>query len=475
LKREPNVFVRILSISFAFLPISGLHSAEPRKPSIVFVLADDLGCFELGCYGQTKIRTPNIDRMAKEGIRFTRFYSGNAVCAPSRCCLMTGKHPGHATIRDNREMVKGQEGQMPISETDATIADVLKKHGYATGAMGKWGLGPWGGSGDPMRHGFDLFYGYNCQRHAHTHYPTYLYRNGERFDLPGNDGKKGDSFTQDLFEKEALAFLDANKARPFFLYLPFTVPHVAVQVPEDSLKEYEGKLGDDPAYDGKKGYLPHPAPHAAYAAMVTRMDRTVGRILDKLKELKIDDNTIVMFTSDNGATHNVGGADSTFFESAGKLRGLKGSLYEGGIRVPMVVRWPGTVKPGSVNDQAFAFWDVLPTLCDLTGAPRPMGLDGIPFVDALMSKEQKPHDFLYWEFPGYGGQQAVQAGKWKLVRQKLGAKKAGNATLELFDLDTDPNEATDVAAKFPDIVKRLQEIAKREHTPSPTFPQPALD
>jgi arylsulfatase len=462
-----------LSLFSILIASATLTAAEPVKPNIVFIMADDLGCFELGCYGQTKIKTPNLDRMAKEGMKFTRFYSGNAVCAPSRCCLMTGKHPGHATVRDNKE--QKPEGQFPILESDVTIAELLKKQGYATAAMGKWGLGPFGSTGDPMKHGFDLFFGYNCQRHAHTHYPTYLYRNDKRFEIPDNDGVKGDTFTQDLFEKEALTFIDANKAKPFFLYLPFTVPHVAVQVPEDSLKEYEGKLGEDPAYDGKKGYQPHPTPHAAYAAMVTRMDRSVGRILDKLKELKIDDNTLVLFTSDNGPTHNVGGADSTFFESAGKLRGLKGSLYEGGIRVPMLALWPGKVKAGSTNDLSFAFWDMLPTLCELTATETPKALDGISFVPALMGKEQAAHEFLYWEFPSYGGQQAIQAGKWKAVRQNLTAKKAINPTLELFNLSTDPGEKNDLAQAEPGVLKKLVEMMKQQHTPSKDFPAPALD
>ena len=456
----------------ALLTTIGSAVAAP-PPNVVFILADDLGFAELGCYGQKLIRTPNVDRLAAGGMKFTKFYSGNAVCAPSRCALMTGKHMGHAAIRDNREAPEKAEGQLPMSADEVTVATLLRKKGYTTAAMGKWGLGMFGTSGDPLKHGFDTFYGYNCQRHAHSHYPKFLYRNAERFDLKGNDGAKGDSYTQDLFEKEALAFLDANKSKPFFLYLPFIVPHVAVQVPDDSLKEYEGKLGDDPPYDGKKGYRVHPAPHAGYAAMVTRMDRTVGHILDKLKELKLDENTLVVFTSDNGGTHNVGGADSTFFKSAGDLRGLKGSLYEGGIRVPLLAYWPGKIKPGTTSDEPFAFWDVLPTLCELAGADAPKGIDGVSLVPTLLGKgEQKKHDFLYWEFPGYGGQQAVQAGPWKAVRQKLGQKKV---VTELYDLKADPNETTDVAAKHPEVVKRLEKLMADQHTPSKDFPLQAVD
>ncbi|MEZ6143098.1 MAG: arylsulfatase [Zavarzinella sp.] len=454
----------VCSASFSF--------AKDRPPNIVFIMADDLGYEELGCFGQKMIRTPAVDALAKGGMKLTRFYSGNAVCAPSRCNLMTGKHPGHAFVRDNRQFVPKMEGQFPMADGEITVAEVLKKHGYATGAMGKWGLGMFDTEGSPLKQGFDYFYGYNCQAHAHTHYPTHIYRNDKRIDLPGNNGQTGDTYTQDMFEKEALEFVEKNQQKPFFLYLPFTVPHVAVQVPDDSLAEYLGKLGDDPAYDGSKGYRKHPAPHAGYAAMVTRMDRTVGRLMAKLKELKLDENTLVIFTSDNGPTHNVGGADSTFFESAGKLRGLKGSLYEGGIRVPTVAYWPGKIAPGSESTSPFAHWDVLPTLAEVAGAPAPQGIDGISFLPTLLGKEQKQHEFLYWEFPGYGGQQAVQAGPWKAVRQKLGT---GVVKTELYNLQNDPYEATDVASQHPDVVKKMEAIMVQEHTPSKIFPLQSID
>lgn len=447
--------------------------AEERKPNVVFIMADDLGCFELGCYGQTKIKTPNIDKLAAGGMKFTHFYSGSPVCAPSRCTLMTGKHTGHCTVRNNVQFKKGEEGQFPIRANDVTVAELLKARGYATGTMGKWGLGNWDTTGTPMKHGFDLFFGYNCQAHAHSHYPKHVYRNGERIELRDNDGKAGKQYTQDLFEAEALAFIEKNKDGPFFLYLPFTVPHVAVQVPEDALGEYKGKLGDDPAYDGKKGYLPHPAPHAGYAAMVTRMDRSVGRIADKVKELGLEKDTLIVFTSDNGPTHNVGGADSTFFNSAGKLRGLKGSVYEGGIRVPFIAYLPGAIKPGATCDERFYLPDVLPTLCAFTGAKAPAQIDGISFLPALTGRgQQKAHDFLYWEFPAYGGQQAVIAGNWKAVRQNL-AK--GVVKTELYDLATDESETTDVAAKHPDVLARMENLMKEQHTPRAAFPLPAVD
>ncbi len=465
-------FVACLAALLATLASGSRLTAAERPPNIVLVVADDLGCFELGCYGQTKIKTPHIDALAKGGMTFTRFYAGCPVCAPSRCALMTGKHMGHATVRNNVQFKKGAEGQFPIRAEDVTAAEVLRAKGYATGAMGKWGLGMFDTSGSPLKHGFDLFYGYNCQAHAHTHYPTHLYRNDKGFDLKDNDGATGKQYSHDLFEAEALGFIETNKAKPFFLYLPFTVPHVAVQVPDDSLNEYKGKLGDDPAYDGKKGYRPHPTPHAAYAAMVTRMDRSVGRVVEKLKAAGLEKNTLVLFTSDNGPTHNVGGADSDFFNSAGKLRGLKGSVYEGGLRVPLIAYMPGTIKPGAVTDTPFYFPDVLPTLCEFAGAKVPEQLDGISFRPLLTGAKQRGHDFLYWEFPGYGGQQAVIEGEWKAVRQNL-AK--GVVKTELYNLATDEGEKEDVAAKHPEVVARLEQRMTDQHTPNPNFPLQTID
>ena len=458
--------VTLVALAFG----SRLTAAE-KPPNVVLIVADDLGCFELGCYGQTKIKTPNIDKLAEDGMKFTRFYSGCPVCAPARCTLMTGKHTGHATVRNNVQFKKGEEGQFPIRAEDTTVTELLKDKGYVTGAMGKWGLGNWDTTGSPLKHGFDLFYGYNCQAHAHSHYPTHIYRNDKRIDLKDNDGKTGKQYTQDMFEAEALGFIETNKAKAFFLYLPFTVPHVAVQVPEDSLAEYKGKLGDDAAYDGKKGYQPHPTPHAAHAAMVTRMDRSVGRIVEKLKAAGLDKNTLVLFTSDNGPTHNVGGADSTFFQSAGALRGLKGSVYEGGIRVPLIASMPGTIKPGT-SDVPFYFPDMLPTLCEFAGAKTPDKLDGISFWPTLIGAKQPAHDFLYWEFPGYGGQQAVIAGEWKAVRQALGK---GVVKTELYNRAKDESEKEDVSAKNPDVLTSLEKLLKEQHTPNPDFPLQTID
>jgi arylsulfatase len=449
---------------------AGAADPEPR-PNVIFILADDLGYAELGCYGQKKIRTPHLDRLAAGGLRFTQYYAGNAVCAPSRCVLMTGVHSGHAAVRNNREVKP--EGQHPMPADTVTVARLLKDRGYATGAAGKWGLGPPGSAGDPLKQGFDHFFGYNCQRHAHNHYPTYLWRDGRKVEVKGNaGGATGEQHSHDLFEAEALRFIEANKGRPFFLYMPFTVPHVALQVPEDSLAEYKGKW-PDPPYKGGRGYLPHPHPRAAYAAMVTRLDRSVGRIMALLEKLKLDGRTLVCFSSDNGPVHGgVGGSDSAFFESAGPLRGLKGSLYEGGIRVPFLARWPGKIKPG-VSDLVCGAQDVLPTLCELAGAAVPKKCDGISLVPTLLGKgTQKKHEFLYWEFPGYGGQQAVRLGDWKGVRQEL---NKGRTAIQLYDLGRDVGEREDVAGKHPDVVKRIARIMADSHTPSKDFPIKVID
>jgi arylsulfatase len=450
----------------------GVADDSSRRPNIVLILADDLGYGELGCYGQKKIRTPHLDRLAANGLRFTQFYAGNAVCAPSRCVLMTGKHAGHAFVRDNRTV--GREGQYPIPADSVTIAKVLRSKGYATGAMGKWGLGPPGSEGDPTKQGFDLFFGYNCQGHAHNHYPTYLWRNDKHVELEGNTGgDTGKQYSHDLFEAEALRFIRANKDRPFFLYVPFTVPHLALQVPEDSLAEYAGKW-EDPPYKGGKGYRPHPRPRAAYAAMITRLDRSVGRIVALLDELGLGRQTLVCFSSDNGPTHDGGGgSDSEFFESAGPLRGLKGSLYEGGIRVPFIARRTGTIQPGTTSELPCAFCDLLPTFCEIAGAEATKDTDGISFLPTLLGKGgQKRHPFLYWEFPSYGGQQAVRMGAWKGIRRGL---SKGVIKTELYNLARDLGEKTDVAADHPEIVAQVERIMVAEHRPSTVFPLPAID
>lgn len=474
-----------------------VFAEKTRGPNIVLIMADDLGYAEVGAYGQKWIKTPNIDRLAKEGMKFTQAYCGNAVCAPSRCCLMTGKHPGHAYIRSNGDPKHLQHlkpkygwefpGQNPIPDAEVTVAEVLKQKGYATAAIGKWGLGHFGTTGDPNKQGFDLFYGFNCQRHAHNHYPKFLWRNRKKEKLPGNDRTlNGKTYSQDKFTEVALEFIRKHKSKPFFLYLPFAIPHLSIQAPAKSLAQYKGKI---PEADYKhRGYLKHPFPRAGYAAMVSHMDRDIGKVMALLKSLKLDDETLIIFTSDNGPTfRRLGGSDSDFFESSGPLRGRKGSLYEGGIRVPFIARWPGKIKAGSVSRHQLAFWDVLPTLAELTGAASPARhhggkgvttIDGVSFAPTLLGnlKDQKKHDFLYWEFPSYGGQQAVRMGDWKAVRQNMLRRRNKNPLkIELYNLKTDIGEKHDVAGKHPELVKKFAKVMSEQHTPSKLFPMKPID
>ncbi len=457
------------------------HHSEVRStssPNVVWFMADDLGWGELGCYGQTKIRTPRVDRLAAEGMLFEQHYSGAPVCAPARCVLMTGLHSGHAYVRGNHEIGgwgdDDGEGQLPLPDGTTTLPGLLQSNGYATCAVGKWGLGGPDTSGEPNRQGFDHWFGYLCQRQAHNHYPTHLWRNTERVDLEGNvwQNVMGKQYAHDLMAEEILDWIRDHAEEPFFMYVPFHIPHAAIQVPQDSLDEYDGAFESDPPYKKDKGYLPHPTPRAAYAAMITRMDRDVGRIVDLLEELGLRDNTLVAFSSDNGPTFN-GGTDSTFFESAAQFRGLKGSVYEGGLRVPLVVSWPGVVPQGSRTRHLSAFQDVMPTLLELAGVRIPEGIDGLSFSPTLRGEtDQRQHEALYFEFPAYGGQQAVRTERWKLVRRQL---LKGQPSLALYDMDSDEAEQEDVASIHPDVVERLLAIARREHTPSEHFPFPALD
>jgi arylsulfatase len=471
-----------------------------QKPNIVFLIADDLGYGDLSCYGQTKFKTPNMDRLAKEGMRFTQHYSGSNVCAPSRCALMTGKHTGHTYIRENRQAKGFPEGQEPVPAGYLQLPKLLKEQGYVIGGFGKWGLGPMGSTGDPLKHGFTRWYGYNCQGVAHNSYPTHLWDNEKQVPLNNPkfaahqkmpDGKDkddsasyapfiGKDYAPDLIAAKAREFLTENKARPFVLYYPTTVPHLALQVPEDSLKEFEGKFPETP-YLGDRGYLPQRQPRAAYAAMITRMDRDIGKLLDLLAEYKLNENTIVVFTSDNGPLYDqAGGTDTEFFNSAGGLRGRKGSYYEGGFRVPCLVRWPGHIAAGSTSDRVTGFEDWLPTLLELIGeADRtPKAIDGVSFAPTLLGKQQEPRPFLYRESPGYGGQQCVRVGDWKAIRRNLNpgpkAKDAGPGPLELYDLVTDPRETKDASAAHPEIAAKLLKLMEREHTPSAEFPLRAL-
>jgi len=476
--------------SFSAATLTACSRRRRGRPNIIFILADDLGYAELGSYGQEKIRTPNLDRLADEGMRFTRHYSGSPVCAPSRCVLLTGKHTGHSYIRANDEMSdRGDvwrdpalEGQRPLLADTVTIGTLLQQEGYVTGAIGKWGLGGPGSTGEPNRQGFDHWYGYLCQRVAHNYYPTHLWRNGEKELLQGNDyffphqrlpedrdphdpdsyrEYSGETYSMDLMMEDALRFIRENREDPFFLYLPFPVPHVSLQVPEDSLAEYEGEFRETP-YRGERSYLPHRAPRAAYAAMITRMDRGIGEIMSLLEELGLDENTLVIFTSDNGPTFN-GGTDSGFFESAGSLRGLKVSLQEGGIRVPMIARWPGMIAPGTTCDHISAFQDWMPTLMEVAGGQAPADIDGISLLPSLLDRpgDQWQHEYLYWE---HNGQQAVRSGKWKAFRRRL------TEGLELYDLEHDLAEGTNVAGDYPAVLARIKEFMSEGRTRSELFP-----
>ena len=475
--------LRPLGMTLLLFALGGF-SAQSAPPNIILIMADDLGYGELGCYGQQWIKTPNIDRIAAEGIRFTQFYSGAPVCAPARCMLMTGKHSGHSYIRDNGNpkdrQGKGRAsdgyfpGQHPIPDSETTIAEVLKAQGYATGAVGKWGLGFEASSGDPNRQGFDLFYGYLCQVHAHNHFPRFLWNNGKREWFAGNNRKlDGTTHSQDKFAENAIRFIQEHKDGPFFLYCPFAIPHLSIQTTPEALALYKDKIPES-EYE-HRGYLKHPFPRAGYAAMVSQVDRHVGDIMQTIQECGIDDNTIILFTSDNGPTfQRLGGADSDFFNSSGPLRGRKGSVNEGGIRVPLVARWPNTIGPGQVSDHISAFWDLLPTFAELANnAAMPQEIDGLSIVPTLTGQgKQNAHKSLYWEFPSYGGQQALRYGKWKAVRKRLFKTKG---KLELYDLSVDIGENHDVADSHKQVVQEIAAIMSSSREASALFPFPPLD
>jgi arylsulfatase A-like enzyme len=431
------------SVGRVFPSFAGEQQGNGKKPNIIFILADDLGYGDMGCYGQKLIQTPNIDKLAAEGMRFTQCYSGSTVCAPARSSLMTGQHTGHTRIRWNAPGYN--EGRILLPE-DLTVAEVLRDAGYATGAVGKWGLGEPDTTGHPNKQGFDFWFGYLDQVHAHEYYTDYLWKNEEKIVLKGNLNGKQTEYSNDLMAKEVLDFVKASKAKPFFLYHAFTLPHGKYQAP--SLEPYADK--------------PWPPTQKTYAAMVTRLDTHVGNLMTLLKELGIDRDTIVFFTSDNGPAAR--GGDWDMFQGAGPFRAKKGDLYEGGIRVPMIARWPGKIAPGVGSDQAWAFWDFLPTAAEIAGAKTPADIDGISMLPTLLGKPQKGHDFLYWESHQGGFAQAVRMGDWKAVR--FGLKEP----LELYSLKNDIAEKNNVAAKHPDIVAKIEKYLETARTDSPHWP-----
>ncbi len=469
-----------------------------KKPNIIYILADDLGYGELGVYGQEKIETPNIDRLAETGMKFTQHYAGSPVCAPSRCVLLTGKHSGHAQIRGNDEwnsrgdvwdyisMIKDStlEGQRPLKQGTVTIGTLLQNDGYKTAAVGKWGLGAPHTEGIPTKQGFDFFFGYNCQRQAHTYYPVHLYKNDSRIYLkndtiPPNTGLEEnvdpldaesyvkftlEEYAPDLMFTEIQDFIKSNKDNPFFLYWATPIPHAPLQAPRSWVEKYIQKFDEETPYLGDQGYFPHRYPHAAYAGMISYLDDQVGQLVEQLKNLGLYENTLIIFSSDNGPTFN-GGTDSEWFDSAQPFKSErgwgKGYLHEGGIRVPMIASWPLKIAAGSTSDHISAFYDVMPTLCDVAGINNDYVTDGISFYPTLTaSGSQDKHQFLYWEFPAYGGQQAVRMGKWKGLRKNI---HEGNMNIQLFNLDSDIREQNNVADQYPEIVAGMKEIMKNQH------------
>ncbi len=445
-----------------------------RLPNIIYILADDLGYGDLSCYGQKKFNTPNIDALAASGMRFTQHYSGSTVCAPSRSALLSGQHSGHTYIRGNKEVLP--EGQHPLPDSIVTLAELLKTAGYTTGAFGKWGLGFPGSSGDPTNQGFDTFFGFNCQRLGHHYYPYHLWSNQDSVVLEANAGTETGAYAPALIQEKTLDFIEENKEGPFFLFKPTIIPHAELAAPKAFMDKHLGRYPPEKAYAGRdegKGFRNGPYgsqeyTHAAFAAMIEILDQQVGEIVQKVEDLGLSEHTIIIFTSDNGP-HREGGADPEYFDSNGPLRGFKRDLYEGGIRVPMLAKWPGTIKPGTTTDHISAFWDVLPTLSDIAQLESPKQLDGISFLPTLEGKAeaQDQHDYLYWEFHERGGRLAIRKGDWKAVKYEV--LKEGARPLELYNLKEDIGEANNLAEEYPDLVKEMEEIFKTARTPSEVF------
>lgn len=453
------------------------ETVTEKKTNIIFILADDLGYGDLGFLGQQYIETPNIDRLAKEGMFFSDFYSGSTVCAPSRSSFLTGLHTGHTPIRGNSEVQP--EGQFPMPDSVMTVGKAMQQAGYVTGAFGKWGLGFIGSTGEPVNQGFEEFFGYNCQRYAHRYYPAYLWHNDQKVDLPGNDWTTTGDYAPDIIQEKTLEFIDQNAEKPFFLFMPIVTPHAELAAPDDELMaKYKKMFPNEEPYVGGKGadygpdmripgYQSQPYPHATFAAMVERIDRYVGEVLDKLEENGLSENTLIIFSSDNGA-HQEGGADPEFFDSNGHFRGFKRDLYEGGVRAPMIAWWPNKIKAGTTTDHVAAFWDLLPTFAEVAGQKISTAIDGISFYPTLVGEgEQQEHEYLYWEFHEQGGKQAVRQGNWKAV--KLDVFKSEEPVLELYDLSKDPGETNNIANDFPEKAQELESLMNSSHIQNPRF------
>jgi arylsulfatase A len=444
-----------------------------KNPNVIYILADDLGYGDLSLTGQDKFDTPNIDKLAADGMVFTQHYSGATVCAPSRSALLTGMHTGHTVIRGNKEV--RPEGQHPMPASTFTMAEMLKEAGYKTSVFGKWGLGFPGSEGDANMQGFDEFFGYNCQRVAHNYYPYHLWHNQEKIMLKGNEGTGQEVYAPDLIHDKAITFIEENKDSPFFMFYASALPHAELLLPETYLEKYKGKLDPETKHEGvddgptykNGGYGSQEYPHAAFAAMINHLDSQVGDIIKKLEDLGIADNTIVVFTSDNGP-HKEGGADPDYFNSNGIYKGYKRDLYEGGIHVPMIAKWPGKIKSGSTSNHISAFWDIMPTLAEITGQKLDATIDGISFLPTLTGTGiQEQHEYLYWEFHEKGGRTAIRKGKWKGV--KYNVLKKPNQRIELYNLEQDPSEENNLASQHPELVKELTQLMQEARTPSDIF------
>ncbi|MCW3465270.1 arylsulfatase [Chitinophaga nivalis] len=470
----------LLTVLTAFIRVQA-----QSKPNIIFIYADDLGYAETGAYGQQKIKTPHLDRLAKEGVRFTQFYTSTPVCAPARCMLLTGRHSGHSYIRGNYELggfpdsLEG--GQMPLPEGTVTIGTMLQKAGYTTAAIGKWGLGMHTNTGDPNKQGFNYFYGYLDQKQSHNFYPSHLWENGQADSLPNPyinvhqplnpatatpadfDGYKGKSYAVDAMTQKATQFIRQHQQQPFFLYLPYTIPHVSLQVPDSALQPYLGQFAEKPYY-GQQGYAPHRYPLSAYAAMITYLDTQVGIIMQQVAQLGLDKNTIILFSSDNGTTFN-GGVNAAFFNSTGGLKGLKMDLYEGGIREPLIARWPGKIPAGKTVDIPGVQYDLMATFAAIAGVPAPPN-DGISLLPAMTgnNRQQANRNYLYFEYPEKGGAVAIRIGKWKAI--KNGLKQNRHQPWELYDLEADPGEQHNLAAAHKDLLPQFDRIVQQEHRPA---------
>ncbi len=468
---------------FLFAWILPLVCAAER-PNIIFIMADDLGYGDLGCYGQALIQTPRLDQLAAEGMRFTQHYTGSPVCAPSRAILMTGKHSGHVSVRGNSQWPGPEKGQMPLSTREITIARVLQEAGYTTGMFGKWGLGNPGTPGDPLKRGWDTYFGYTDQVLAHNYYPEFLLKDGERIPLDnevkylsktewhdglGSYSTKQVDYSHDLIVEAALEFIEANQDKPFFLYLPFTIPHDNGEAPvgfRQEVPDFGPYANTDWDRESK-----------AYASMITRMDKDIGRVVDRIDQLGLGKQTLILFVSDNGPM-----TDShefvRRFNSAAGLRGFKRDLYEGGIRSPFIARWTHHIQPGQVSDHLSAFFDFFPTALEVAGLPPHPQADGISYLPELLGKWQPQHPYLYWEFPltfmgaGNGFQTAVRMGNWKAVRRDL--LNNPTAPIELYNLESDPSESINVAADYPEVVTKVRHIMRDAHIPSDDFPHVPL-